>query len=356
MIKLSKLAIFAGLSLGSLLSIAQSNAETNIDLAEAGITYTPANVTFRPEVGFPTKTRSGSLDAHISVRYDIDENGKPNNFNIVRTTGTKAYEPLVLGNMEDWVITPAMQNGEPVAQENQFYDFVYYTTRRSGRELAPTMRVSFQRAYRQLRTLLKEEKYEEFAEFSDLLSQANIANFIETRQLWLLRNAYLNRTDGSIHDKIHSLEKALTGRPRTEKGAVLQDKIRANLFKLYVENAQYFDARNQFYQIQQSDTGAELVTELGPMLDDIESKLVSGEPLSATVKVRENEVVRYVLSRASFSVSATAPVNSSELRCDGFNVKFDYVENAVFTTPRKWGYCELLIESENKAEVTISEV
>ena len=189
-----------------------------------------------------------------------------------------------------------------------------------------------------------------------MLFQANISNFIETRQLWLLHNAYLNRTDGSIHDKIHSLEKALTGRPRTDKGTKLQTRIRANLFKLYVENAQYFDARFQFYQIQESEYGAELVQELGPMLDEVESKLVSIEPLTATVKIRENEIARYILSRSSFSLSTSAPVKSSELRCDGFNVKFDYAENTTYTTPQDWGYCELVVESEDKAEVTISEV
>lgn len=356
MIKLSKIALITSLSIATCLSFAQTKPTANINLVDAGEVYTPAKVTFRPEVGFPTKTRKGALDAHITVRYDVDKNGKTSNIHLVRTTGTKAYETLVLGNMEDWEVTPAMQNGTPVVQENQFYDFIYYTTRKSGRELAPTMRANFQKAYRHLRGLLKDEKYEEFAEFADLLLQANISNFIETRQLWLLQNAYLNRTKGSIHDKIHSLEKALTGRPRTEKGAELQTKIRANLFKLYVENAQYFDARYQFYQIQESEHGAELVQELGPMLDEVESKLVSGEPLTATVKIRENEIARYILSRSSFLLSTSAPVKSSELRCDGFNVKFDYAENTAYTTPQNWGYCELVIESEYKAEVTIQEI
>jgi hypothetical protein len=107
--------------------------------------------------------------------------------------------------------------------------------------------------------------------------------------------------------------------------------------------------------IQQSSFGEDLVKELGPRLDEIESKLTSTEPLQATVKVRESEVARYILSRDSFSVSSTASIENSELRCDSFNVKFDYVQGATYTTPSDWGYCQLVIESENNAEVTITE-
>jgi hypothetical protein len=347
--------LFIGLLMWLGLTSALSASPNIVDLKQAGQMYMPAQQITELDYSYANSARESGQDSHIEIRFDVDEQGQPFNFHFARTSGTAVFEKYLTLNLQNWQLQPATVDGKPVVQRNRTSAVTYYLKQRNGRDLAPQMRRQFQGFYRGIRDLFKEGKYEEFEVLLGVLEQANIANFTENRQLYLLKNAYLNKTDGLIYDKIYSLEKALKGRPRDEKGEVLEVKVMARLFALYAQNNQLNQARILYYQIANSEHGKQLAIDLGPQLDLIESKIVSGEPLQTKAMVFDTELLNHWLSRNSFSIEANADILYAELECDEFNLSFDYVPEAVYQTPLEWGFCVLSLQAPKNTIVTVTE-
>jgi len=328
---------------------------TFIDLAEVGLQYTPSKTITELELSFPSSAQKTEQDSLVEARFDVDEQGKPFNYHFVRTSGTDIFDTLLAKNLDNWVLQPAMHNGKPIIQRNKTYSAIYRTLHPSGRNPAPEMRRHFQRYYSYVRDLFDRGEYADFEVHMGNLDKANIANFIESRQLFLLKNAYLNKTNGSIHDKIYTLEKALKGEQRTEKGEKLMLKIKASLMALYAENNQLSKARMLYYEIANSEHGNSLAVKLGSSLDDIESKLVAGDAIAAQVMVFDTELLNHALSRHSFSLSANTKIEHIELSCDDFKVSFDYVPDAIYITPTDWGLCVLTVQAPARSVISINE-
>lgn len=328
---------------------------TFIDLAEVGVKYSPAQAITELELSFPSSAQNTEQDSLVEARFDIDEQGKPFNYHFARTSGTDIFETLLAKNLDNWVLQPAMHNGKPIIQRNKTYSALYRTLHASGRNPAPEMRRHFQRYYNYVRDLFDRGEYADFEVHMSNLDKANIANFIESRQLFLLKNAYLNKTNGSIHDKIYTLEKALKGEQRTEKGEKLMLKIKARLMALYADNNQLSEARLLYYQIANSEYGKQLTVKLGSSLDEIESKLVAGGAITTQAMVFDTELLNHSLSRHSFSLNANSRLEHMELSCNGFKLSFDYVAGATYTTPTDWGFCVLTVQAPARTIISINE-
>ena len=343
---------------GSLLaegSLTTSAAEVVVDLQEDGLIYTPSQVTESLEMSYPGSASRKKAEGYIELIYDIDQQGTPINLRFNRISGIDIFETLIERNINDWNYLPATVDGMPIVQKNLLRTFNFSITKLSNKFPEPLMRKNFANTYLEMRRLLKEEKYAELGEMLKMMEKAKIVRFSENRQFSLVKFTYLDKTGGSVQDKILTLERAIKGDARAEKTKKSYSKIKAMLFKLYVLNQQYIQAIIQYNDLRNSEFSESLLPELAPLLEIANAKLRSGEPLKATIKVDATEITTHYLSRRIFKVDTEEKISFSELRCDDFNVSFDYKKDNLYQLPFDWNTCRLVIRAPEGALLTISE-
>jgi hypothetical protein len=217
------------------------------------------------------------------------------------------------------------------------------------------MRRNFATVYARILEHLKKDEMEKAGELLVLMESPSVVRFSENRRLALANFSYLNKVDGSIQDKILSLERALKDHPRTESTQKLHSRIMSNLFKLYVENKQYYQAFIQHYYLSQLEFSADLLDDLSPLLDHAQAQLSSGDPMSTSIKMNPSELFTQYLARSSFAIDADQKITYAELLCGDFNVKIDYTPNTIYDTPVNWEDCQLLIGAPEGTLIRIAE-
>lgn len=331
------------------------SSENVIDVQEVGTIYTPSKVIESFTISYPASARRNNVEGYIEVSYDLNEKGKPFNLRFTRSSGIDIFETLIEKKFDKWKFEPATLDGIPIVQKNLQYYFTFSLTKLTNKYPEPLMRRQFANFYQAMRKQLKDESYEKLRESLALMEKANIIRFSENRQLWLLKYTFLNKTDGSINEKINALQQALKDTPRAEKTKKLHSKIKSNLFKLYVENKQYFAAYSQYYDLSQSEYSETLIDNLTESFENVNAVLASGEPLNTTIRVNGTELLTHYLSRRMFKIKADQAISFMELRCDEFNVQLNYSENALYQMPFDWDNCGLVLQAPEGSLVNVAE-
>jgi TonB family protein len=326
-----------------------------VDLQEDGRIYTPTQESGSLEMSYPMSAQRLKAEGYIELSYDVDEQGKPINLRFTRISGIDIFETLIEKNINDWEYIPATMDGVPIVQKNLSRSFTFALTKLSDKFPEPLMRREFAHTYLRMRKLLKEKKYEELGETLNKMEEANIIRFSENRQLSLVKFTYLDKIGASVQDKILTLERAIKDIARTEKTKKSHSKIKAMLFKLYVNNQQYLRALIQYNDLRNSDFSEDLLPDLAPLLEVANAKLRSGEPLKAAVKVDATDIAAHYLSRRMFKIDADKAISFTELHCGDFNVSFDYTEDILYQLPFDWNSCKLVVSAPEGTLLTISE-
>jgi hypothetical protein len=343
----------------SIFSISSSAANTTnktvVNLQDDGFIYTPSKIVESFDVSYPASANRNRTEGFYDIAYDVSEEGKAINVRFTRVTGVDIFESLMEISLDKWEFTPATFNGEPIAQQNLRHSYSFYLTKLANKYPEPLMRRNFATVYKQILEHLKKDEVEKAGELLVLMESASVVRFSENRRLALANYSYLNKVDGTVQDKILALERALKDHPRTESTEKLHSRIMSNLFKLYVENKQYYQAFIQHYYLSQLEFSADLLDDLAPLLNHAQAQLSSGEPISTSVKIDSSELFTQYLARPSFSIEADQKITYAELLCGDFNVKIDYSPNTVYDTPVNWEDCQLLIGAPEGSLVRISE-
>jgi TonB family protein len=330
-------------------------AEIVVDLQEDGLVYTPSQESGSFEMSYPMSAQRLKAEGYIELNYDINEQGKPVNLRFTRISGIDIFETLIEKNINDWEYLPATVDGVPIAQKNLSRSFTFAITKLSDKFPEPLMRREFAHTYLEMRQLLKEKKYEELGETLKIMEKANIIRFSENRQLSLVKFTYLDKIGASVQDKILTLERAIKDVARTEKTKKSHSKIKAMLFKLYVQNQQYLQALIQYNDLRNSEFSEDLLPDLAPLLELTNAKIRSGEPLKTAVKVDATGLATHYLSRRMFKIAGDEAISFTELRCSEFNVGFDYNKDNLYQLPFDWSGCRLVVRAPEGSLLTVSE-
>jgi TonB family protein len=284
----------------SAIVFANTAPENIIDLQQDAVIYKPSKVIQSFDMSYSSSARRNNVEGYVEVSFDVNEQGSPVNLRYNRTSGLVIFETLIEKNFDDWEFEPAKIDGVAITQKNLQRTFTFTLTKLTDKFPEPLMRRSFANMYLNMRTLLKDGKYEELGEMLTIMDKANIIRFSENRQLSLVKFTYLEKTKGSDQDKIRALENALKDNPRAEKTQKLNSKIKASLFKLYAENNQYRQALVQHSDLSGSEFSEGLLPDLAATVEQVMAKLSSGEPIATTVKLMARNFLR-ITCRAEYS-------------------------------------------------------
>jgi TonB family protein len=339
----------------SAIVFANTAPENIIDLQQDAVIYKPSKVIKSFEMSYPSSARRNNVEGYVEVSYDVNEQGSPVNLRYNRISGLEIFETLIEKNFDDWEFEPAKVYGVAIIQKNLQRTFTFTLTKLTNKFPEPLMRRNFANIYLNMRKLLKEAKYEELGEMLTIMDKSNVIRFSENRQLSLVKFTYLERTKGSDQDKIIALENALKDNPRAEKTQKLNSKVKASLFKLYVENNQYRQALIQHSDLSRSEFSQDLLLNLAATVEQVMVTLRSGEPIATTVKIDGTELFTHYLSRRVFKIDTDSPVSFTELRCGKFNVQMQYAKNTLYQMPFDWNDCQLVLQAPQGSLVSVSE-
>jgi hypothetical protein len=331
------------------------SAQVVIDLKKTGQIYSPIVVLESPDPLYPTTAKRKRVESYIQTIYDVDEKGEAFNIRFNRSVGLNNFETLIKKRFEKWRFEPAVQNGKPVVQKNNRKTFAYSLTQLAHKFPEPPMRNKYKHTYNKMRQQLRDKDYSALQNSLDEVEQTQLIRFSESRGYRLIQASYLSRINAPLYDRIYALEHALRDMPRIEKSIMMNTRIKTNLFKLYLANEQFIMAMQQYYDIMQSQYSEGLEMELGPLLDQAESALVSGNPITTKLRVDGSRLAWHPLSRKQFSLYSDKPIPFLELRCRDFNVAASYVKNGVYQVPFEWEGCQIWIESDANAVLQINE-
>lgn len=339
----------------SAIVFANTAPENIIDLQQDAVIYKPSKVIKSFEIPYPTSARRNKVEGYVEVSYDVNEQGSAVNLRYNRISGLVIFETLIEKKMYDWEFEPADIDGVATTQKNLQRTFIFTLTKLANKFPEPLMRRSFAKLYLHMRKLLKDGNYEELANMLTIMDSANIIRFSENRQLSLVKFTYLEKTKGSVQDKIIALENALKDNPRAEKTQKLNSKIKASLFKLYAENNQYRQALIQHSDLSRSEFSQDLLPDLATTVEQVMTELSSGEPIAATVKIDGTGLFTHYLSRRVFKIDIDTSVGFTELRCGKFNVRMQYAKNTLYQMPFDWDDCKLVLQAPQGSLVSVSE-
>ena len=334
---------------------AQIETSTIIDLDKSGQAYSPMVVLESLDPHYPTTVKRNRVESYIQAVFDVNEKGEAFNIRFNRTVGLSNFETLIEKRLKKWRFEPAVLNDKPIIQKNNRQVFAYSLTQLAHKYPEPPMRNNFKRLYNSMRQQLKDKDYDALQNSLKEVEQAQLIRFSESRAYRLIQASYLSRIDAPLYDRIYALEHALKDMPRIEKSVRMNTRIKTNLFKLYLANKRYIMAMQQYYDIMQSEYNDGLEIELGPLLDEAESALVSGDPITTQIRVDGSSLAWHPVSRKQFSINSDMPITFLELRCRGFNVTANYEENAVYQIPFEWEACQIWVQSEANALIEIQE-
>jgi TonB family protein len=350
----ARLLLIAAISQSAIV-FANTASENIIDLQQDAVIYKPSKVIQSFDMSYPSSARRNNVEGYVEVSFDVNEQGSPVNLRYNRISGLEIFETLIEKNFDDWEFEPAKVHGVAITQKNLQRTFTFTLTKLTNKFPEPLMRRSFANMYLNMRTLLKDGKYEELGEMLTIMDKANIIRFSENRQLSLVKFTYLEKTKGSDQDKIIALENALKDNPRAEKTQKLNSKIKASLFKLYAENNQYRQALVQHSDLSGSEFSEGLLPDLAATVEQVMAKLTSGEPIATTVKIDGTKLFTHYLSRRVFKIDIDNPVSFTELRCGKFNVQIQYAKNTLYQMPFDWNNCRLVLQAPKGSLVSVSE-
>lgn len=343
----------ASLCLAFLVSF-YSHADKTSELVKELEFFEYAEAIERVAPRYPTLAARRSQEGWVIVSFVVSETGDVIDPIVEDSSGIRGFEKASLNAVKRWKYKPAMRNGEPVEQCESRVQLDF----RLDNAMSGVSRL-FYRRYNNVVDAINSNDIALAEQQMELLSNNELKNMYENAWFWMLDSELAKHIEDQQRE-LSSIDRALSS-SLTIKHLGEQNFSRLILreFKLHVSQSHFSEALDTFEQLQNKSDGEldDLVAQLAPFADKINSLIESDTPITRTETLDADKPWGYKLIRNSFSLTnLKGELDELEVRCKTRRSTYTIAPDVVWTVPESWGECRIYVKGEKDAQFTLVEI
>lgn len=312
------------------------------------IKTTPAILIHKQAPMYPRKAYSEGKEGWVILSFVVDREGEVVDPIVVDSSGSRAFERPSLAAVKEWKYSPAVVDGELVEQCHTRMKMVFEHDREQ-RGVSNSFRKKLQR----ISSLISKGDLTKAKKALHFLSISS-RRIVEDAWFWFVSAEYYKAT-GNSEKLLESLNRAVA---YDDRYLPLPNFIHAlkNMYLIEIKLGYYPEAlRSASWATKYMDD----FPSLKKMIDhskQLEAQLSQTNeiPLNGIIGRHGNwaaELIRYEFSFDYFSDE----VDKFELRCDLKRQSFDVKMNHVWSVPKSWGKCTIVVFGDVDADFRFSQ-
>lgn len=320
--------------------VAQDDAESKKTVFIDAQAFTNPTPTKMPTLRFPQSELNQGIEGWVGVQMMVDPEGKPYEFEVVSTTGTKAFEVEALKAAAAMRFAPATLGGHPVdaAVELPVY-FITHTGNGASAE--------FGKGYQALGKAI-DAKDQIAAEA--ILKKLTPRNIYESAFFGVAQFKYAARW-GSEREQIVGLRRAISG---TTKPQYLDKRFFTlalqQLFILEVRAQDYAAALATYETWSAQRPDSETLAKLQLIAEQVRALRSDGRSYSVQGQMRTG-VWSYRIFKSKFSFTVTSGrISQIKLYCQNKYVLFRFDPTLQYTIEKGFGECSIVVYGDANTE------
>ncbi|MBT8083505.1 MAG: energy transducer TonB [Gammaproteobacteria bacterium] len=319
-----------------------------VAILESARSYVPAKATERKAPSYPRNELTSGREGWVEVGYCIDENGAPQNVQVLDSTGNSRFERAAISSVGNWKFEPALVGGKPSWQSNNktLITFAIDASQRGARrEVA--------RKYKKLGELIDDNNLAEAdAFFLDLIENERL-NLYELAMIWSQRVRYqAKRGDFLKLDLALHRATASDGQWTEEENYQRLLEIRV---KVEIQLGNYAKALSAYRALKRVlGEDAPQVTALQPAIDSVRSYLDGNDVLESAAEIRAkggcygcDDSYWFIPARRTIAFrEIDGALTSIDVRCTHKRYESAVSEEVEWRIPDSWGSCSIEVHGK----------
>jgi len=339
----------------SLSTLANSDTSTetplaaSVELIDFVIAAQPIK---RKEPKFPVQAARNGNEGWVKMSFVVDKEGKVVDPVIEDSSGIKSFEKESLRAVKRWRYSPAMRDGEAIEQCQNSVQLDF----RLHKSVAGARR-KFIGQYKEANGALDSGDIPLAQELVAKMENGKIWNSYEDTWFWVLK-AELNKATQDDKAYLRSLRRSVASK---QQDKYLGNELYLNLlqqkFVAELKASLFNDALSTFAQISQLPDNQQTVQVLESYAAKAK-KIVSQQPfVLVNAEISKAGSWWHRLSRNRFSFTEIqGEVDRVELRCANKREIYTVAEDNIWTIPKSWGRCSMMVVGDPKATFNLLEI